>query len=69
MNKNVDCFIANLEGYVYIIPTELRDKFDGTDYYDRGNLFSQYLLPDDAIIDEVLIKQNDLQSLIDGDLY
>ena len=34
MNNELVCFIANLEGYVYIIPIELRDKFDKTDHYE-----------------------------------
>lgn len=69
MSKKVECFIANLEGYIYIIPTELRDKFDGTDFYDRNNVFQNYLLPDDAILDIVLVDSYDLQSIIDGDFY
>ncbi len=68
MKDKKECFIANLEGIVYIIPTELRDEFEGTSYYDRESVFSDYILTDDVIFDSILIDSYDLECLINGDL-
>lgn len=67
MENKIECFIACLEGYAYIIPKNLRDKFDGTDYYDRKRIFENYILPDDAILESVMVDNYDFQCLIDGD--
>lgn len=67
MENKKECFIAHLEGETYVIPTELRDKFDGTDYYDRIKVFSIYVLLDDAIFESVFVDDYDLQCLVDGD--
>ncbi len=68
MEDKIECFIANLEGYVFIIPSAERDLFEGTSYYDRKDIFSQYVLPDDVILEEILVDGYDLRCLIDGDL-
>lgn len=67
MENRIDCFIASLEGYVYIIPVDLRDKFDGIDYYNRQKVFERYILPDDAIIESAFIDDGDMENLINGD--
>ncbi len=68
MENKTECFVANLDQETYIIPVELRDKFDGTNYYDRKSIFSQYVLPDDVILDSVFVDEYDMQCLLDGDL-
>ena len=66
MNNKLECFIANLEGEVYIIPIEKRDEFDGTPYYDRSKRFGNYILPDEAVLDLVLVDETDMENIIDG---
>lgn len=69
MNDNKkECKIYNLENNLYIIPTERADDFESTSYYDRKNDFAEYILPDEAVLEEVYVDKYDLQSLIDGDL-
>ncbi len=67
MKDKVDCFIIKMEGDTYIIPQKLRDKFDGTDYYQKRSDFSEYILGDDAIIENIFIDDYDLQCLIEGE--
>lgn len=68
MDNKIECFVASLEGCIYVVPVDLREKFEGTDYYDRKKSFFQYILPDDAILDSVFVDEYDMQCLIDGDL-
>lgn len=68
MENKIECFIASLDGYVFIIPVELQEKFEGTSYYDRRDAFAAYILPDDVIFDSIYIDEYDVQCLIDGDL-
>lgn len=69
MNKEnyTACFTANLDGVSYIIPSHLRDRFDGTSYYDRETVFENYIVPEGAIIETILVDEYDLKCLIDGD--
>lgn len=66
-DNKVDCFIAVFECNTFIIPSEYRELFDGTPYFDRYDVFKEYVLPDDGIISDILVDELDLQSLIDGD--
>lgn len=69
MNNKIECFLAVMEGDCYLIPSELRDNFDGTSFYDRRKEFSNYIIPDGAIIEEILVNDHDLEELIAGDFY
>lgn len=67
MKNKINCFIANLGGCVYLIPNDQRDIFDGTNYYDRKRKFNKYMIYDDIIIEDLLISDNDMERLINGD--
>lgn len=67
MTNYKNCFIAKFEGETYIMPQEEREEFDITAYYDRQNKFSKYILPDDVIMEAVLVDEYDFQCLIDGE--
>lgn len=67
MNDKVSCFLAILEGEVFIIPQELYDNFCGTSFYDRSREFSNYALTDGVILEDILIDESDMDSIIEGD--
>lgn len=69
MNNKKDVFLVVYNGECYIIPLELKDRYDGTSYYDRKEEFSNYILPDGIILEEMSIDENDLKSIIEGDFY
>lgn len=60
------CKIYNLEGYVYIIPEELMDEFEITQDYDRKKRFNSHILPDEGVIEDVLIDISEYENIIDG---
>lgn len=69
MTNKLEVFLTIHEGECYIIPTELRDKYDGTSFYDREKEFSNYILPNGILLEEILINDHDLESIIEGDFY
>lgn len=68
MNK-INCFLTIQEGFCYLIPEDLMNKFEGTDYYDRYNEFGHYIIPDGVTIDDIDVPDNDIEILIDGEMY
>ena len=65
-DNKIECFIATFEGIIYVIPIEFRDEFDGTPYHEREKRFGNYILPDEGILDSVLVEEYDMENIIDG---
>lgn len=63
MSNKIECFVANIGGNVYVVPNNLRERFD-IDPEER--FFEKYILPEDGIMDDVLVDKHDLENLLDG---
>lgn len=64
-NNMHECFIAKLDDYIYLIPSELKDLFETTYFFERQEKFKEFLLPDEIIFD-CLVEQTDLDYFMDG---
>lgn len=65
-NNKKECFIANFDGNVYLIPMELRDLFDSVYYESRHKEFEKYLVPDEVIFENITVDNTDFDYLMDG---
>lgn len=60
------CNIYNVGGFVYIIPNELVNSFEETTYEDKEDRFSEYILQDDMIIEEIEISPGDFRNFLEN---
>lgn len=66
MENKVNCKLYNLEGIVYLIPLEKVEDFESIPYYEKEKSFEIYILPDECVIEEVLIDQSDYENMLEG---
>ena len=66
-NTKIKCFLAVLEGKTYVVPHTLSDDFESSRTYERERRFGNYILSEEGFINDILVEESDLQSLIDGD--
>lgn len=64
--NKIECNVYNLRGVIYIIKTEDVDLFDSTPEYEKENKFSNYILPDEAVVECVLIDILEYENIVDG---
>lgn len=60
-----ECSIFNMGYNIYIIPTELLDKFEATPYDDRDKEFSQFILEEGGVIENVLINSLEYENFLE----
>jgi len=66
MEDKIECSIFNIDEMIYIIPNDLLEEFESTPEYEREHKFNRYILPEDAVINEVLINKSDIDNMLDG---
>lgn len=67
MSNKKECNLYGIDGEFYLIPFDLIEKFEGLPYYEKKEEFSNYCLPYDLVIEDILVNNHDIDSLIEGD--
>lgn len=66
MSDKISCFLVVMNRTTFLIPSDMRDEFDGVRSYERNRIFESYIVPEEAIIDEIMVEEADIEALKDG---